>query len=199
MTAGLTVGNLERQADDEVPVNVVISQNPDRDLFVDPEASVDLVISLGKPEVPVPFVINMTKKEARTTLEDVNLEAKFVEQESDLPKGVIISTDPAAGVTVEEGATITAYFSDGPETVPNVVGLSERDATRKLEDANFRVNVVESNNTTEAAGTVIDQSPASGETAALNATITIVVSTFVEPPPPPASSPTADPSASATP
>ena len=198
--AGLTVGTIESQADDEVPVNVVISQDPDRDLFVDPDTSVNLVISLGKPEVPVPFVINMTKKEARATLEDVNLEAKFVEQESDLPQGVIISTDPAAGVTVEEGAIVRAFFSDGPETVPDVVGLSENDATRKLEDADFRVNVVESNNTTEKAGTVIDQSPVAGETAALNATITIVVSTFVEPPPPPpSSSPSGEPSPSATP
>ncbi len=197
--AGLVVGDFDRQPDDEVPVNFVISQSPDRDLYVDPNEPVDLVISTGRPEVAVPSVIGISRREARTILEAQKLEVKFEEQESDLAQGIVISTDPSAGVTVAEGAVITAYFSDGPEVVPSVIGLSEDEARKKLEAANFRVNVVESSNTTEPAGTVIQQSPAAEETAPLNAPVTIVVSTFVPEPDPPESSAPVDPSPSADP
>lgn len=197
--AGLVVGDIERQPDDEVPANFVISQDPDRDLYVDPNEAVDLVVSTGKPEVAVPSVIGISRREARTVLEEANLQVKFEEQESDLPQGIVISTDPSAGVTVAEGATITAYFSDGPETVPSVIGLAQNEARRRLEEAGFRVNVVESSNTTEEAGTVIDQSPAANDTAATNSTVTIVVSTYVPPPDPPESSAPPDPSASPSP
>ena len=198
--AGLKVGEIERKADDVVPVNFVISQNPDRDLYVDPDSSVDLVISLGKPEVAVPYIIGMTRKEARNALAEENLEVKFEEQESDVPAGTVIDTNPGPGVSVEEGASITAYFSDGPEAVPPVIGLKEGEAIRRLEDADFRVKVLESSDTTEPAGTVIDQSPGADETAPLNSTVTIVVSTYEpEPEPTPTPTPTEDPSGTVSP
>jgi eukaryotic-like serine/threonine-protein kinase len=198
--AGLTVGEIDSKADDVVPVDFVISQNPDRDLYVDPDSSVDLVISLGKPEVAVPYIIGMSRKEARTALADENLEVKFEEQESDLPAGTVIDTNPGPGVSVEEGATITAYFSDGPEVVPPVIGLEQDEAIRRLEAADFRVKVLESSDTTEPAGTVIDQVPGADETAPLNSTVTIVVSTYEpEPEPEPTPTPTDDPSGTLSP
>jgi eukaryotic-like serine/threonine-protein kinase len=195
--AGLIVGDISHETDDVVPVNQVIRQDPDRDLFVDPNTRVQFVVSLGKPMVPVPFVGNMTRKDAKATLAEAKLGVDFQEQESDLPRGTIISTNPAAGVSVAEGAIITAYFSDGPEVVPSVVGKTQEEAEAILTEAGFRPEVLTSADTTEAAGTVIKQSPA-GETPAANgATVTIVVSTYVPPPSPSATpTPTADPSGS---
>ncbi|MGL5826567.1 MAG: Stk1 family PASTA domain-containing Ser/Thr kinase [Nocardioides sp.] len=196
--AGLEVGDIERRSDDEVPVNLVISQDPDRDLFVSPQSRVDLVISTGKPEVAVPSVVNQSRSEARAALTRERLKVKFVEQESDLPAGTIISTDPAAGVKVAEGATVTAYYSDGPEVVPSVVGMRKGQAIEILEDAGFRVDIVETNATEEPAGTVIKQSPSGEESAPANATVTIQVSTYVTPGPTGTPDPTGDPSGTPT-
>jgi eukaryotic-like serine/threonine-protein kinase len=194
--AGLEVGEIERKADEDVPLNAVISQDPDRDLFVEPGSEVNLVISTGKPEVAVPSVVNKNRSEAKAAMADAKLKVEFVEQESDLAFGIIISTDPSAGVQVAQGATVTAYYSDGPETVPSVVGLQRDEAIGKLEEAGFRVDVVETDDTQEPAGTVVKQSPAGDEPAAANSVVTIQVSTYVPQPDPtntPTTSPTVDP------
>ena len=79
----------------------------------------------------VPTVAGQDRATARTTLENANLVAVFEEKDSDQPKGQVIETDPAAGEQVPEGTRITVFFSDGPEKVPNVVGMTEGEATRR--------------------------------------------------------------------
>ena len=84
-----------------------------------------LIVSTGKPMTSVPAVVGQDRSTARATLESANLVAAFVEKESDEPKDQVIETDPAAGEQVPEGTKITVYFSDGPEKVPDVVGMTE--------------------------------------------------------------------------
>ena len=52
------------------------------------------------------------------------------EQESDEPEGDVIAQDPSGGAQVDRGTTVTITVSIGrPQSdVPNVVGLSQRDA-----------------------------------------------------------------------
>ena len=80
-----------------------------------------------------------------------------------------------------EGGKVTIFYSDGKEKVPDVVGLDQATAEQQITDARFTPSVVESNATTEPAGTVIQQSPEQGQTPPQGSTITIVVSTYVEP------------------
>ena len=86
-------------------------------------SAVDLVVSSGKPEVEVPFVIGQTKANAKETLESLGFKVTLREEESDEDRDQVISTDPSQGESVAEGTTIIVYFSDGPEKVPDVVGL----------------------------------------------------------------------------
>ena len=58
---------------------------------------------------------------------------------------------------------MTVFFSDGPEKVPDVVGMRQPEAERMLRDAGFVPEVVESSSTTEPKGTVIQQSPPAGQ------------------------------------
>ena len=145
------------------------------------------------------------KDSARSTLINANLKVKLKERESDQPAGQVLGTDPAAGTTVPEGSTVTVFYSDGPESVPGVVGLQRKDAERIIKDAGFEPRVVESTATTEPKGTVIDQSPEEGQTASEGSTVTIVVSAYEEPteePSPtetPSETPTESPSATSSP
>ena len=153
------------------------------------------MVSSGKPLVDVPYVIGQPRGEARTTLNDANLRVRFEERESDEPKGQVIETDPAPGQSVPEQSVVTVVYSDGPEKVPDVVGMQQEDAERTLREAGFDPRVVETTDTTEPKGTVVEQSPEGGDEADEGSTVTIVVSAFEEPTeePTPTESPTETP------
>ncbi|GAA1778825.1 Stk1 family PASTA domain-containing Ser/Thr kinase [Nocardioides hankookensis] len=194
--AGLAVGSIDRENSDEVPAGRVIDQTPDPDNYVDPDSTVDLVISLGKPQVEVPFLIGQDKDAAQQTLEAAGFDVKLKEVESDEDKGTVVSTDPSQGQTVAAGTTIVVSYSDGPEKVPNVVGMQQAEAETAIRNAGFVPRVFTTDDTTEPAGTVIDQSPSKGETLSEGSTVTLQVSSFVEPTAPtsPTDTPTTDPS-----
>lgn len=192
---GLAVGTVDYEASTDVKNNQVIRQDPNPAQFVDPGSAINLVVSTGAPLVDVPFVVNSTKDQARNDIRNAGLKVEFQERESDEPKDQVIETMPVGGQSVPEGSTVTVYFSDGPETVPDVVGLQQDEAEQKIRDAGFEPSVVPSADTTEPKGTVIQQSPAAGETPTEGSTITIVVSSYEEPTetPSPTDTPTGSP------
>jgi len=183
--AGLAVGSIEREASSDVAAGRVISQDPEADAYADPDSAVNLVISLGKPQVEVPFVIGQDKADAEATLVAQGFEVELREEESDEDKDTVTRTEPSQGQTVAEGTRVVVWFSDGREKVPDVVGKTQADAETAIRNAGFEPRVIESADTTEPAGTVIDQSPRAGETPSEGSTVTIVVSSFQEPTAPP--------------
>jgi serine/threonine-protein kinase len=188
--AGLSVGQPEYVADPDVARDKVIRQDPNRDTFVDPGATVTITVSTGKPMTTVPSVVGQDRATARSTLEDAGLVPTLQEKESDQPKGQVVETAPAAGEQVPEGTRITVYFSDGPEKVPDVVGMTEGEATRALEQAGFKAFVTRSPDTEEPKGTVIEQNPPGGTERPEGDSVTIVVSSFEEPTETPTPTPT---------
>jgi eukaryotic-like serine/threonine-protein kinase len=179
--AGLSVGQPEYVADADVARDKVVKQDPNRDTFVDPGATVTITVSTGKPMTSVPAVVGQDRATARSTLESANLVANFVEKESDEPKDQVIETDPAAGEEVPEGTKVTVYFSDGPEKVPDVVGMTQDAAEQALKQAGFKAFVTTSNDTDEPKGEVINQNPEGGSEQPEGTSVTIVVSSFEEP------------------
>jgi serine/threonine-protein kinase len=193
--AELRVGTIDQQPDDNVPAGKVISQDPEPDTYVDPGTAVAFVISTGRPEVQVPSVIGLEKEAAQAQLEGdpYQFVVKLAEKESDLPAGQVIETAPPANTMAAVGANVTVFYSDGPEEVPDVIGLKQGQAKNKIRAANFEPRVIPSADTTEPAGTVIDQSPAAGETPSEGSTVTIVVSSYEPPPTEPTETPTDTP------
>lgn len=194
--AGLSVGDVTYRADPDGRKDQVLEQDPNPDQYVDPATEVDLVVSSGKPLADVPYVIGQQRDAARTTLTGAGFQVKFEERESDEPQGQVLETDPAPGASVPEGSVVTVYYSDGPEEIPDVVGKTQEEAERILREAGYVPDVVESANTTEPKGTVIQQSPPAGQQAQEGSTVTIVVSSYEEPSesPSPTESPTDTPS-----
>lgn len=199
--AGLVVGDIERRNDEDVPEGRIIEQAPTADTYVDPDTPVGFVISLGRPEVEIPFLIGLDKLDAQDRLQALGFDVTLEEEESDDEKDVVVRTDPSQGEMVADGTTVIVYFSDGREEVPNVVGMTQPQAKNAIRNAGFEPRVIESSDTTEPAGTVIEQSPGEGETPTQGSTITIVVSTYVEPSetPDPTDTPTDDPTATLPP
>jgi penicillin-binding protein 1A len=84
-------------------------------------ATITLTVSTGEPEQPaqvtVPDVTYQPQAAADATLQGSGFRTQTAEEYSnDVPVGLVIRTDPAAGSAVEEGATVTMVVSLGPET-----------------------------------------------------------------------------------
>ncbi len=199
---GLKLGRVDRVTSEDVERGRVIDQDPGPDAEVDEGSEVDLTLSAGSEMVTVPFVIGRPRAEARQLLEDAGLDPRFTVRDSESPKGQVLSTDPPAAESVPAGTDVTVVVSAGPVQVPNVVGLTQDEATRRLEKAGFDVAVETDTTTPSKPGLVLSQNPDGLSSAASGATVTITVSDYTEPPsesPTPTESPSASPSESASP
>jgi beta-lactam-binding protein with PASTA domain/predicted Ser/Thr protein kinase len=180
--AGFEVGRVDREPSETVPADTVIEQDPNRDTFQDPGTTVSFVLSTGRPEVEVPFVVGSLRKEARTQLVAANLQVRFEEQDSDEPRFQVLSTNPAPGTAVAEGTTVVVVYSAGPSKVPDVRGLKQAEAEQTIREAGFVPDVRVDAASVEPKGTVVDQIPVGG-TADQGSTVTIFVSAYEEPEP----------------
>lgn len=126
-----------------------------------------VTISMRPPEVPstsriVPNLVNVSAERAQNDLAKLDLTAKVViEASSEITEGNVIRTDPEAGVSVAEGATVIVHVSSGLETVvvPNIEGMALEDATNALKAAGLELGTfIERNDQALAAGTVISAS-----------------------------------------
>jgi serine/threonine-protein kinase len=201
--AGLTVGDVTYEDSSDVKRDEVISQDPDRDTYVEPDSDVDFVVSSGVPRVEVPSVVGMKKNQARRVLTEQDFEVVLEERDSDEPAGEVVETDPAAGEEVPQGSTVTVFYSDGPESVPDVVGLLEDEAVRTLREAGFESVRVFTNGepTDQPTGTVLEQNPEAGTEQPSDTQIVLIVTTYEQPSDSPSPTDSASPtdSPSATP
>jgi beta-lactam-binding protein with PASTA domain len=175
----LTVGTVTYDYSDTVAADLVISQNPAAYTAVPIGSSVDLVISLGQPEVP--NVVGMTEPNAIaaiTAVDNLTVGAVTYEYSDTVAAGLVISQNPIGGTIVSVGSSVDLVVSLGPQTtVPNVVGMTEADANSAISDANLVVGTITYEySDTIAAGNVISQDPVGGTIVPMGTAVDIVVS-----------------------
>ena len=156
---------------------------------MDPGSTVTITVSSGPPEVSVPDVVNQQRDQATATLEAAGFDVDVTRGESDEPRNQVLAQSPEAGMAVAEGSTILLTLSDGPESVPDVIGLEQQEAEQRIRDAGFNPVVREDNSSTEPKGTVVDQSPKGDQKVPQDTDVNIFVSTYEEPTEEPAEGP----------
>jgi serine/threonine-protein kinase len=135
----------------------------------------------------VPNVTGETRSAATTRLEFNGFSVDTEEVERQAPKGTVLEQDPVPGSAEEDcsflgffcskpSVTLTISAGPGNGTVPGVAGLSEEEATEKLEDAGFEVAVQRVNSASVEEGLVVNSDPAGNSTATNGSTVTINVS-----------------------
>lgn len=131
-------------------------------------ANITLYISMGQNTKTVPDVMDKSESAAKTLLESQGFKTTIVEMEDEeIEKGKVIRTEPQVGKVVAPNAKITIYVSTGkPEKkveVPDVTGMTEEDAKKKLEEEKFTVKVetiqLGANDKYQSVGIVAKQSP----------------------------------------
>jgi serine/threonine-protein kinase len=180
-TAGLTLGVVGTENSDTVAIGMIISQDPPAGEEVEPGTAVNVVVSLGIAEVSVPDLTEMSEQTAIDMLkasEDLDYDRTIDENNSEIEKGLVIRTEPAAGATVPKGTSVVLYVSAGVEQVkvPSVVGKTVANATAELEGIGLKVKTTESFSDTVAKGSVISQSPEANVVLEAGNTVTLEVS-----------------------
>jgi eukaryotic-like serine/threonine-protein kinase len=181
-----------------VPKNHVISQDPSPGDYVDQGSDVNLVVSTGLQSSSVPYLIGQTQSEATASLANAKLKGDFQREKSDQPKGTVIRTDPSANTTVPQGSTVHVFISQGPQKVPDVVGMQQDKAEQTLKDAGFVPVVVSQPSATAPTGEVTQQVPGANQPEPQGSQVTIVVSSGPTEPSSPSTSPTTTPTSPTT-
>lgn len=105
--------------DEEVEKDKVISQSPEGNTSVAEGSEVIITVSNGseKKKVMVPNLSGYTEEQAISALEAVKLRAGNITHQHDetVPKGMVISQNPASNVELTEGDPVDFVISDGPE------------------------------------------------------------------------------------
>ncbi|MFF6956066.1 Stk1 family PASTA domain-containing Ser/Thr kinase [Streptomyces sp. NPDC008317] len=125
-----------------VPRGKVISTDPGPGKRVRDNGTVTLKVSKGPQQVQVPDVRGKPLETARKELKDAGLTPGTVAREfsEDVPRGQVVSTDPAGGIRRAPDTPVAIKVSRGaPVDVPDVIGDSVTDAQQQLEDAGLKV------------------------------------------------------------
>ncbi|MEO1815597.1 MAG: Stk1 family PASTA domain-containing Ser/Thr kinase [Acetobacterium sp.] len=131
--------------------------------------------------VEVPDIKGKTTAEAKTTLEklDLVLEIEKEVYNADVEAGQIITQNPESGKELQGGKTVKVTVSKGVKTgtVPSVIGLSETEAIKAIETANFVVGEIKREyNSNYNADIVFQMNPNGNTTANEGTKVTIYVS-----------------------
>ncbi|HMG63673.1 MAG TPA: PASTA domain-containing protein, partial [Streptosporangiaceae bacterium] len=139
--AGLTPGRVKESASPTIPVGVVISTSPQAGKMWPETRPVVIVQSAGPP---LPNLVGQQLTAAQQQGQQFGFQVNPVDDsKSNLPAGTIISQSPKPGGPITAGEVVTIRVSTGPQmvNVPNVEGLSDKQAIAELQQAGFQVNV----------------------------------------------------------
>ena len=173
----LIISRTQEVFDELIPAGKVVSTNPIGGTSVKRETPVTILVSKGPAPVDVPPIVGTLLTDATTTLTELGLTAKTIQENfDDSVAGTILSTDPVPGTSVPKGTVINVILSKGPVLVdvPNVVGMSTETATSTLQAAGFEVKAV---NKLPVAilNKVYSQKPAAGSKSPKGSVITIEI------------------------
>ena len=184
---GIGVKQTGTAASEEYEEGKIISQSVDAGTLVNPQTTIEVVVSSGKADVTVPAGLSgAAQSDAESALEAVGLAPNIVLQYSDIVDiGYVISTDPSEGTAVAAGTTVTLYISKGTDgssntMVPDLVGWQSADATGTLDSMGVLYQITEAENENYADGVVLSVTPAVGSPIEAGETVTLTVNRLPE-------------------
>lgn len=141
----------------------------------------------GDSTTEVPNVTGESRSAATTRLELNGFPVAVEEVQRQAARNTVLEQDPTPGEADEDCSffsffcskpTVTLTISKGPgsSNVPGVSGLSEEEATERLEAAGFEVAVNRVNSASVEEGVVVNSEPSGGTAATNGSTVTINVS-----------------------
>ena len=176
-TLGLKV-QIRETASDTVAEGLVMFQSPASGNYLDPGATVELVVSSGPAAFEMPDVVGMTEDQARSALTAKGLAVSVSYEYSTKDSGTVLSQSIPEGDSVTRGTTVSLTVSSGQKTirVPDVTGMNKTAAENTLRDKGFTVSVNSVYSDDVAENLVISQTPGKEASLTEGSTVAIMVS-----------------------
>jgi eukaryotic-like serine/threonine-protein kinase len=157
-------------------------------------ALIGIFASRGTPTTEVPNVHGRSLQRAEEILESrgFSINQPPLQVHRQVEAGTVLEQDPSAAPPADEAdescsfltlfcskpaVTLTISIGPGEGVVPRVNGLTQAEATKKLEAAKFEVATESINSKEVEEGHVVKTEPGNGATATNGSTVTIFVST----------------------
>jgi beta-lactam-binding protein with PASTA domain len=173
------------------PKGEVVDQVPRSGETAATGSVVTLKVSKGPNTKPVPDVIGLQEDEATAKLRESGFEPRVFDVPAEDSAGTVVAQEPEPGEPAPPDSTVRINVSTGEPTgetterpgtttgsarvaVPNVVGMAQTPALRRLRAAGLK-GVVAYRTSDQPRGRVIEQSPAAAARANRNAQVRIVV------------------------
>lgn len=154
----------------DVPMGHVLVQVPAPGRKAKEGRTILLTKSKGIREVEIPDLRGKSQRQAEISLTRAGLvQGRIIKgAHLSIPRGVVIRTNPSAGKKARVGDTVNVIISAGETTgkkpLPQFEGLPLEEVFQKLEALGFVVgDVKRQKNSDGVSGTVIEQSPKSGD------------------------------------
>jgi eukaryotic-like serine/threonine-protein kinase len=139
--------------------------------------------ALTRPsDVAVPDVIGQNIDQASKALDSKGFDVAIKAVPSAAPRNQVVEQDPIptdrGGGKAAEGSTVTLSVSSGPAivSVPVVANLTQDEATKRLENAGFKVTVMQQFSKSVPRGLVIGTSPPAGTQLSTAQAVSLLVS-----------------------
>jgi N-acetylmuramoyl-L-alanine amidase len=110
---GLYLTRGDRRFSPSVPLDGVIDQSPAPGTEVSRGTYVTVILSAGSESFPMPDVVGVPLQNARETLQAKGLSVDTEVVASSRPKNTVVSSNPAAGVTVSSSDKVRLAVSSG--------------------------------------------------------------------------------------
>ena len=159
------------------PENTILEQDPS-DGQAEKGSEIRATVASGQNEVP--SVEGRTQQEAESALSEAGFEPTVKESESDADRqGQVISQSPGGGGKGDVGSKVEITVGIGPSLVevPNLYGSTPDQAAEILKNSELKLGAQDSANSPDvAAGGIIAQSTAPGESVEAGTEIGVTVS-----------------------
>jgi len=177
---GLLLILSEEREDPKFEMGAICEQRPLVGSRASRGTQVQAVVSKGAPRrALIPPLVGGTAEAAAAQLQAAGLRVgATTEQPSDLARGLVISTSPAAGAVVDPGGPVDLVVSRGVEDVevPNLVPKGIGRTRKMLQEAGLLVGTIRVEYDEDYGGNVVlRQTPAAGTRAPKGSKVDLVV------------------------
>ncbi|CAB4587334.1 unannotated protein [freshwater metagenome] len=177
---GLKTVVIEERFDEDIAKGRVISTDPFAGDSIALGGTVNFVVSKGAERYIIPSLLKLTPEAAVNLLAKSPLKVGEITEvfNATVPKGFVISSNPAQGTKVKRDTLVDFVVSKGVETfsLASFVGTNGEQALNELTTAGFNVTTTYAFDEKAMPGEVISQQPAAGSDLPKGAAVEIFVS-----------------------
>ncbi|MCR4599300.1 MAG: PASTA domain-containing protein [Acetatifactor sp.] len=176
---------VDSQFSDDIEMDMVLSQSLPSGSKVAINSLIDLVVSAGREQIEIPYLLGLQVNEAVTALKEMGLEVESIEVDNNAVEGSVIKQSIEPLSMVDKGSNILLEYSNGnlgdvniekEVIVPDLVNKKYESAQAELSEISLMVSRSSEYSNEVAEGNVISQSVAPGTTAHQGDKVNLVVS-----------------------